>query len=162
MPAEMRDFMVALMMLSNQLKEIAATYNVFISTSTQVNGDGLRPEEKRDQRVLRGSKAIADKVDVAMIVEKLEPEAMEKVQSYISQVRRAPTHLTTIYKIRSGTRKGIRIYSYINLGNGERQDLFLTDENNKLVVLEDYEKIAAFPLVSLPIINDTVLNNLSN
>ena len=62
MPAEMRDFMVALMMLSNQLKEIAATYNVFISTSTQVNGDGLRPEEKRDQRVLRGSKAIADGV----------------------------------------------------------------------------------------------------
>ena len=58
----MRDFMVALMMLSNQLKEIAATYNVFISTSTQVNGDGLRPEEKRDQRVLRGSKAIADGV----------------------------------------------------------------------------------------------------
>ena len=95
-----------------------------------------------------------------MIVEKLEPEAMEKVQSYISQVRRAPTHLTTIYKIRSGTRKGIRIYSYINLGNGERQDLFLTDENNKLVILEDYEKIAAFPLVSLPIINDTVLNRL--
>ena len=98
----MREFMVALMMLSNQLKEIAATYNVFISTSTQVNGDGLRPEEKRDQRVLRGSKAIADKVDIGMIVEKLEPEAMEKVQSYISQVRRAPTHLTTIYKIRSG------------------------------------------------------------
>ena len=97
-----------------------------------------------------------------MIVEKLEPEALEKVQSYISQVRRAPTHLTTIYKIRSGTRKGIRISSYINLGNGERQDLFLTDENNKLVILEDYEKIAAFPLTSLPIINDTVLSNLPN
>ena len=95
-----------------------------------------------------------------MIVEKLEPEAMEKIQSYISQVKRAPTHLTTIYKIRSGTRKGIRIYSYINLGNGERHDLFLTDESNKLVTLEDYEKIAAFPIINLPIINDTVLNRL--
>lgn len=45
---------VALSLLSNQLKEIAATYNVFVSTSTQVNGDGLKFGEKRDQRALRG------------------------------------------------------------------------------------------------------------
>lgn len=71
---------VALMMLSNQLKEIAATYNVFISTSTQVNGDGLRPEEKRDQRVLRGSKAIADGVfrTIKIIIVVLFPRRLEK------------------------------------------------------------------------------------
>ena len=51
---------VALGLLSNQLKEIAANYNVFVATSTQVNGDGLKAGEKRDQRALRGSKAIAD------------------------------------------------------------------------------------------------------
>lgn len=45
---------VALGMMSNQLKEIAATYNVFIMTGTQVNGDGLKIGEKRDQRALRG------------------------------------------------------------------------------------------------------------
>lgn len=45
---------VALGMLSNQLKEIAATYNVFIMTATQLNGDGLKAGEKRDQRTLRG------------------------------------------------------------------------------------------------------------
>ena len=51
---------VALGMLSNQLKEIATTYNVFVMTSTQVNGEGLKVGEKRDQRVLRDSKSIAD------------------------------------------------------------------------------------------------------
>ena len=45
---------VALGMMSNQLKEIAATYNVFIMTATQLNGDGLKAGEKRDQRTLRG------------------------------------------------------------------------------------------------------------
>lgn len=45
---------VALGLLSNQLKEIAANYNVFVATSTQVNGDGLKAGEKRDQRALRG------------------------------------------------------------------------------------------------------------
>ena len=45
---------VALGMLSNQLKEIAANYNVFVMTSTQVNADGLKVGEKRDQRNLRG------------------------------------------------------------------------------------------------------------
>lgn len=45
---------VALGLLSNQLKEIAANYNVFVMTSTQVNGEGLKVGEKRDQRNLRG------------------------------------------------------------------------------------------------------------
>ena len=45
---------VALGMLSNQLKEIAKTYNVFVMTSTQLNGDGLQQGIKRDQRMIRG------------------------------------------------------------------------------------------------------------
>ena len=60
--------MVALGMLSNQLKEIAKTYNVFVMTSTQLNGDGLQQGIKRDQRMIRGSKAIADKCDVGCII----------------------------------------------------------------------------------------------
>ena len=52
---------VALMMLSNTLKEIAATYNVFIQSATQLN-DGWAKKEigLRDQNCIRGSKAIAD------------------------------------------------------------------------------------------------------
>ena len=52
---------VALMMLSNTLKEIAATYNVFIQSATQLN-DGWSKREigLRDQNCIRGSKAIAD------------------------------------------------------------------------------------------------------
>lgn len=45
---------VALGMLANELKTIAQTYNVFIMSSTQLNGNGLEAGVKRDQRMLRG------------------------------------------------------------------------------------------------------------
>lgn len=50
----------ALMLLSNQLKELAKTYNVFIMTSTQLNGEGLTSGRKRDQSMLSNAKSIAD------------------------------------------------------------------------------------------------------
>ena len=52
---------VALMMLSNTLKEIAATYNIFIQSATQLNENWSKREiGLRDQNCIRGSKAIAD------------------------------------------------------------------------------------------------------
>ena len=52
---------VALMMLSNSIKEIAMEHNVFIQSATQLN-DGWSKREigPRDQNCIRGSKAIAD------------------------------------------------------------------------------------------------------
>lgn len=41
------------MLMSNQLKEIAKTYGVFIMTSTQLNGESFN-NSKRDQRMIRG------------------------------------------------------------------------------------------------------------
>lgn len=139
---------VVLMMMANQLKEIAAKYNVFIATSTQVNGDGLRIGEKRDQRVLRGSKAIADKADCGCIIAKVTPEELEQIQPCVKKFG-APTHVTDIYKLRSGNRKGSRIWSRIDLGTGYKEDLFLTDENNVYTDLSEYEKLAPFPRESV-------------
>ena len=58
--ADVKEY-VALMMLSNTLKEIAMSYNVFIQSATQLN-DGWSKNKigLRDQNCLRGSKAIAD------------------------------------------------------------------------------------------------------
>ena len=135
---------VALGLLSNQLKEIAANYNVFVATSTQVNGDGLKAGEKRDQRALRGSKAIADKADVGCLIAKVTPEELEQIHPYIKEYG-SPTHVTDIYKLRSGTYKGCRIWSKINLGTGHKIDLFLTDEAGNLITMEDYEYLPPLP-----------------
>lgn len=132
---------VALGMLSNQLKEIAKTYNVFVMTSTQLNGDGLQQGVKRDQRMIRGSKAIADKCDVGCIITEASKVDLEQIQETAARYGLNPTHVIDIYKIRSGRFKGVRIWTYYNLGNGHRRDLFITDENNNELEFEDYELI---------------------
>ena len=90
--------MVALGMLSNQLKEIAKTYNVFVMTSTQLNGDGLQQGVKRDQRMIRGSKAIADKCDVGCIITEASKVDLEQIQETATRYGLNPTHVIDIYK----------------------------------------------------------------
>lgn len=128
------------MLMSNQLKEIAKTYGVFIMTSTQLNGESFS-NSKRDQRMIRGSKAVIDKADIACITTRVEPADLEAIAAFADQVGVAPTHVMDIYKIRSGRFKGVRLWYYYNLGNGHRQDLFITDENNNLMEFEEYELI---------------------
>lgn len=136
---------VALTMLSNQLKEIAANYNVFVATSTQVNGDGLKAGEKRDQRTLRGAKGIADKADVGCLIAGVEPTDLEAVSAYTKEYG-TPTHVTDMYKLRSGNRKGCRIWSKVDLGTGHKEDLFITDAQNNLLVIESWEEIPKLPV----------------
>jgi replicative DNA helicase len=57
---------VALMMLSNTLKEVATTYQVFVQTATQLNGNWEKIST-RNANLIRGSKAIADKIDIGII-----------------------------------------------------------------------------------------------
>lgn len=142
--------MVVLGMMSNMLKEITTTYNVFIKTSTQVNGDALKPDEPRDQRVLRGAKSIADKPDFCYILSSVTDKDLKAVEACVTKFG-VPTHVTDVYKTRKGIRKGCRIWSYINVGNGDRKDLFMTDAENHLIQLETYEIVPVLP--STPIEN---------
>lgn len=51
---------VVLMMLSNQLKQLAKDYNIFISSSTQVNANAMIEEGFKNESCIRGSRAIVD------------------------------------------------------------------------------------------------------
>ena len=50
-----------LFLLATKIKEIAVLYNVWIISSTQLSGD--LDTSTPDQRLLRGSKAVGDKLD---------------------------------------------------------------------------------------------------
>lgn len=56
-----------LFMISAKLKDIANIYGVFIISSTQLSGD-FKISDSPDQTLLRGSKAIADKIDVGLLL----------------------------------------------------------------------------------------------
>lgn len=47
------------MMLSNQLKQLAKDYKIFIFSSTQTNAKALEQDFK-DENCIRGSRAVAD------------------------------------------------------------------------------------------------------
>lgn len=129
---------VALGMLANQLKEIAKNENVFISSASQLNGEGFKDGEKKDQRMLRDAKGLADKIDIGSIFSEVSQVEKEEFKGYFAQYGVAD-HVIDIYKIRSGAYKNVRIWCKLNMGNGDRKDLFVTNQDKKIIQLEEGE-----------------------
>jgi len=141
---------VALMMLSNTLKEIAATYNVFIQSATQLN-DKWEQSIVRNQNHIRGSKAISDKADVGMVSVKLSevPDEFQIVQDIAKAAGvPMPNVVTDIYKNRRGEYAGVKLFRYFDYGTCRSEDIMLTTLSHQ--ILKDYDKIAyATKLVDL-------------
>lgn len=130
---------VALMMLSNTLKEIAATYNVFIQSATQLN-DGWSKKEigLRDQNCIRGSKAIADKIDIGLIGVRLGEAEKEQIKTLWDELRKGhpewthePNIVVDIYKNRRGELNGVKIFRWFDYATLHCEDLFVTDSSYK-------------------------------
>ena len=134
-----------LMMMSNQLKQVAKDYNVFIYSATQVNATGMADDgEFKNMTAIRGAKSIADKIDCGYVITKINNKiwnsfvgafrqgAREGIidYNYLDNEEERPTHVFDIYKNRRGRLKDVRIWSKLDLGTGERKDLFITTANN--------------------------------
>jgi len=65
-------------MLSTRLKDICNKYGIFIMSATQLNGD-YQNSETPDQNLLRGAKAIADKIDWGGILLATTKEDLENL-----------------------------------------------------------------------------------
>lgn len=134
---------VALMMLSNTLKEIAAENNVFIQSATQLNETYKKELGLRDQNCIRGSKAIADKIDVGMIGVRIETEEWEKIQPIWNDMcQKSPTDFNEankpnividIYKNRRGELNNLKVFRHFDYGTLRCQDLFATTGDYKFV-----------------------------
>ena len=137
---------VVLMMMANQLKQIAKDYNVFIFSATQVNSGAMMDDgEFKNEACIRGSKAIADKCDMGYVMTRVTEKAWNAIvpqlrvaareglidPNILSQEEYRPTHIIDIYKMRRGRYKNVRIWSYIHLGTGRRIDLFMTTADNQ-------------------------------
>lgn len=134
---------VVLMMMANQLKQIAHDYNVFIFSATQVNSLAMGDDEMafKDEKSIRGSKAIADKADVGYVMTKVTEKGWNSVKPALEQAVRngtldpsvldeRPSHVLDIYKMRRGRYKMVRIWTYLHLGTGRRHDIFMTTASN--------------------------------
>ena len=124
---------VALLMLSNGLKEIATECNIYVRSATQLNASGLENDSKnpkvRNQNMLRGSKAVSDKIDVGYITMPITIEEASKLEPVCQKLcMPLPTHVSDIYKNRRGKYTSVRVWHSFDLGTCRMQDLFVTDQ----------------------------------
>lgn len=124
---------VMLMMLSNTLKEIAMSYNVFIMSATQLNG-GWEKQVVRNANIIRGSKAIVDKIDIGLIGVRVSDEELKEVSAItaIHPEDPLPNVVVDLYKNRSGQMTEVKLFRNFDFGTCRARDLFVTTSGYKI------------------------------
>ena len=126
-----------LFMLSTRLKDICNQYGVFIMSATQLNGD-YQQAETPDQNLLRGAKAIADKIDYGAILLNVKDEDLVKLDKILStNVFDRPSIKMSIYKNRRGRYKGIYLWCKADLGCCRIKPMFATTYDYEIIPIDD-------------------------
>lgn len=130
---------VILLMLSTALKDLSNELNIFMMSGTQLNDKWKEWKGIRDYGLIRGARAIADKIDIGGISLPVN-EAEHQIIDVVAEKNHLPypTQVQDIYKVRRGKYNKVRIWSKVDLGTCRVRDLFLTDENNNQIeIIED-------------------------
>ena len=126
-----------LFMLSTKLKDICNQLGVFIMSATQLNGD-YQEAKTPDQNLLRGAKAIADKIDYGSILLAVKDEdlvALEKILA--TNIFDKPTIKMSVYKNRRGRYKGVILWCKADLGCCRIKPMFCTGYDYEMISIED-------------------------
>lgn len=130
-----------LFMFATALKNLCVEYNVFILTSTQLNGN-WKTDDIPDQNLLRGAKAIADKVDFGSILLDATQEDIEAMQSilyqrgYTGQNQNETLVKLSIYKNRSGDINKCYLWMKADKGTCRFKGLVVTDYFYKVLQVQ--------------------------
>ena len=126
-----------LFMLSIRLKDLCNKYSVFIMSSTQLNSD-YQTSETPDQNLLRGAKAIADKIDVGMIMLPVKEDDIENLDRILVNTGfKKPNLKISIYKNRRGRYKGIYLWCDADLGTCRVRPIFATSYSYELIQINN-------------------------
>lgn len=126
-----------LFMISIRLKDLCNQYGVFILTATQLNADYVTAQQY-DQNLLRGAKAIADKIDCGMIMLQASQEDVTALANVIQAGGfDKPVIKISIYKNRRGRYKDILLWCKANRGICRIEPMFATNYQFELVNIPD-------------------------
>lgn len=124
-----------LFMLSSKLKDLANELDVFIESATQISGNWQEAEEV-NQNLLRGSKAIADRIDAGLIAMKTRLIDDPILDAFEQSGYPRPNYVMFFYKMRRGKYAGTKLWCNADLGTCRVKGLFLTDASNNLIPME--------------------------
>lgn len=126
-----------LLIMGIMLKNMCNKYDIFIESSTQLN-DNQNLNDNMDQSWIRGSKALADKIDGGYILLPMR----EKDSKIVSAIMSAGTVNTfglepnmslNVYKSRGSRYKMIRVWGYFDMGTLRFTDLFCSNYKGELI-----------------------------
>ena len=136
-----------LLLFSSELKSLCQALDVCIFTASQVNGE-INTATVKDQNVLSGSKALANKIDCGFVLIEPSPSELKKIENIVRNRMgsKVPNMCQHIYKLRSGRLSRVIIWSFCDRGNMYWEDLFATTYNYELIdvdltIMEDSEVI---------------------
>lgn len=124
-----------LFMIAVKLKDICNQYNVFIITSTQLNG-GWQTAEVYDQNLLRGAKSIADKIDYGCIMLPVTKQDKEVLEPMLGNNTMPDTKIA-VYKNRRGRYKDILVWCVTDKSTCHIDPVFITDYSYELLKVQD-------------------------
>lgn len=128
-----------LFMLSTKLKDICNQYNIFIFSATQVNQE-YQTTETPDQNVLRGAKAIADRIDLGALLLPVTQKDVEALQTLLAvNGFETPTIKMSIYKNRRGRYKSVYLWCKADLGTCRIQPMFATSWTYELIQMSEFK-----------------------
>lgn len=126
-----------LFMISIRLKDMCNQYGVFILTATQLNADYVSAQQY-DQNLLRGAKAIADKIDCGMIMLEVSQEDLTALDTLIKKEGfEKPAIKISIYKNRRGRYKSVLLWCKANRGTCRIEPMFMTNYQYQFMPIED-------------------------
>ena len=128
-----------LFMMSTRLKDMCNKYDIFILTSTQLNSN-YQDAEVYDQNLLRGAKAIADKLDCGSILLEINQKDEEALRELCQRGGfEMPNVKMAVYKNRATKWKNILVWINANKGICRFEPMFITDYNYELIDMEDFK-----------------------
>lgn len=134
-----------LFMLSIRLKDLCNKYGIFIMSATQLNGS-YTDAEIPDQNLLRGAKAIADKIDYGSILLPVKEDDIESLARILStNTFDRPNIKLSIYKNRRGSYKGLYLWCKGDLGCCRVKPMFATTYDYEILSIDDIKIITEDP-----------------
>ena len=135
-----------LFMISVRIKDLCNQYGVFIMSATQLNADYVSAQTY-DQNLLRGAKAIADKIDMGAIMLQVSQDDRESLKQIVNSMGvKMPDVKISIYKNRRGRYKDILLWCNANRGICRIDPVFITNYRYELLEIEDL-KIKVTPKI---------------
>lgn len=158
-----------LLMFADRMKSLANSLNIHIDTSSQANGD-WKTTKDGDQNLIRGAKAIADKLDVGIVVLPVTEADKVGIESIVHRNQGflpEPNLVYHIYKNRRSRINHVKLWVYFDYSTCRVTDLFVTDNQyNQIDVESTRVDIMAEPIedvtaASMPMIQDTTETDTS-